>query len=44
MRRIQLELRACKAKLAEIPQDFFDNLIYDEVAEKDGLASVGLNR
>ena len=27
MRRIQLELRACKDKLAEIPQDFFDNLI-----------------
>ena len=24
MRRIQLELRACKDKLAEIPQDFFD--------------------
>ena len=24
--RIQLELRACKDKLAEIPQDFFDNL------------------
>ena len=28
MRRIQLELRACKDKLAEIPQDFFDNLIF----------------
>ena len=27
MRRIQLELRACKDKLAKIPQDFFDNLI-----------------
>ena len=27
MRRIQLELRACKDKLAEMPQDFFDNLI-----------------
>ena len=26
MRRIQLELRACKDKLAEIPQDFFDSL------------------
>ena len=24
---IQLELRACKDKLAEIPQDFFDNLL-----------------
>ena len=27
MRRVQLELRACKDKLAEIPQDFFDNLL-----------------
>ena len=25
MRRIQLELRALKDKIAEIPQDFFDN-------------------
>ena len=29
MQRIQLELRACKDKLAEIPQDFFDNLIFE---------------
>ena len=28
MRRIQLELRACKDKLKEIPQDFFDFYIY----------------
>ena len=28
MLRIQLELRGCKGKLSEIPQDFFDNL-YD---------------
>ena len=28
MRRIQLELRACKDKVAEIPQDFFDNILY----------------
>ena len=30
MRRIQLELRARKDKLTEIPQDFFDNLILVE--------------
>ena len=32
MRRIQLELRACKDKLAEIPQDFSDNLTYPKIS------------
>ena len=38
MRRIQLELRACKDKLAEIPQDFSDNIYikaHKEVTERE---------
>ena len=31
MRRIQLKLRACKDKFAEIPQDFFDNLLLSNI-------------
>ena len=34
MQRIQLDLRACKDKLAELPQDFFDNLLYEKIKIK----------